>query len=81
MTEDEKQEVDNVVSLLDSVNSRELVNFCTQETKPRHRSVDESELDRLAGKNNTFATNYQTKWAITVFKGTYDYYSVILYHL
>ena len=72
LTNDEQAEVDSVVELLESVNSKELMDFQTQETRPRHISVDESELDRLAGKNTAQATNYQMKWAVTVLKGIYN---------
>ena len=50
MTKEEEEEVANVVSLLDSVNSKELVDFATQQTEHRHRSVTEAELDHLASK-------------------------------
>ena len=69
MTQEEEEEVQNVVSLLDSVNSKELIDFATQQTEHRHRSISEAELDPLAGKNNAQTTVYQTKWAIAVFKG------------
>ena len=69
MSKDEKQEITTVISLLDSVNSKELMDFSTQQTESRHRSINESELDRLAAKNNALTTNYQTKWAVAVFKG------------
>ena len=69
MSKDEREEITTVVSLLDSVNSKELINFSTQQTESRYRSVNESELDRSAAKNNALTMNYQTKWAVAVFKG------------
>ena len=37
------------------------MDFATQEIGGRHLTVSESELDRLASKNNAEMTNYQTK--------------------
>ena len=74
LSKDEQEEVDRVLGLLESANSKELMDFQTQETGARHISVSETELDRLAGKNNAQTTNYQTKWAVTVFKGIYNHF-------
>ena len=60
-TQEEKEEIEHVVSLIDSVNSKELMDFSTQENTIRHKPVSTAELDRLAGKNNAITTNYQTK--------------------
>ena len=69
MSYDEKEEIAMVLSQLESVNSKELMDFATQETGGRHLTVSKSELDRLASKNNAEMTNYQTKWAVTVLRG------------
>ena len=69
LTEDEKQEVENVVTLLESAKEDSLKEFEPGSNAARHNTVDSSELDRLAGKNNSQSTNYQTKWAISVIKG------------
>ena len=66
-----------IVSELESVNSREVIDFATQQDTilpQRHKEVTDLELDRLASKNNAESTVYQTRWAITVFKG-------IIFHL
>ena len=78
MSEEEEEEVAIVISQLEGVNSKELIDFATQETEHRHLVVDESELDRLASKNNAQTTNYQTKWAVTVFKGNLINFSSII---
>ena len=79
MTNKEQEEIETVVELLDNVNSKELIDFATQQTKHHHRHVNESELDRLAEKNNAQTTVYQTKWAVTVLKGKKNTYSVKIY--
>ena len=68
LTQEEAEEIANVVSVLDNVNSRELIDFCSQENTLRHKGIDDSELDRLAGKNSAIMTIYQTKWARAVMK-------------
>ena len=72
LTQEEREEIANVVSLIDSVNSRELMDFSTQENPTRHKPVSSEELNRLAGKNNAITTKYQTKWALTVLRGIYN---------
>ena len=65
------------MSELDSVNSRELMDFAMQSlgnsadvtAKPHHKVLSVDELDRLAGKNSAESTIYQTKWATAVMKG------------
>ena len=73
ITEGEKEEMYAIVDQIDGVNSRELIDFTSQEfaphTKHRHKTVGEDELDRLGGKNMAENTQYQTKWATTVMKG------------
>ena len=61
MSYDEKEEIAIVLSQLESVNSKELMDFATQETGGRHLTVSKSEPDRLASKNNAETTNYTTK--------------------
>ena len=74
ITEAEKEEMYAIVEQIDGVNSRELIDFTSQEfappAKPCHKVVTENELDWLAGKNMAENTLYQTKWATTVMKGT-----------
>ena len=71
ISQDEVQEIANVVQAMDGVNSREIIDFCSQQNETRHRSVSDNELDRLAGKNNAITTNYQTRWALTIIQGIY----------
>ena len=68
LTQEEAEEIANVVSVLDNVNSRELMDFSSQENTLPHKGIDDSELDRLASKNSVITTVYQTKWARTVMK-------------
>ena len=68
LTQEEEEEIHNVVSLLDSVNSKELIDFTSHENNIRHKPINLVELDRLAGKNNAITTNYQTKWALAVLR-------------
>ena len=71
-TSEEREEICRVVDELESVNSRELIDFTSQENataNPRHKLVSPAELDRLANKNSSDNTLYQTKWATTVMKG------------
>ena len=69
LTQEEREEIMNIVESLPSVNSHELLDFATPVKVLCHKSVNADELDRLACKNNAESTGYQTKWAITVFKG------------
>ena len=75
LTTDEQQEIHNIVTALEGVNSRELIDFTLQEptaaaiANPRHKAVTSEELDRLASKNSAENTQYQTKWAVAVMKG------------
>ena len=68
LTQEEQEDIANVVSLMDAVNSKELIDFSSQENALRHKPINPVELDRLAGKNNAITTNYQTKWALTVLR-------------
>ena len=68
-TEEEKKEVENVVTLLEAAKADSLHDFENENNLLRHNPVDSTELDRLAGKNNAKTTSYQTKWAIAVVKG------------
>ena len=77
LTQDEKEEMLTIVQGLEGINSRELIDFTSQEftipgnaANQRHKQVTSEELDRLANKNSAENTQYQTKWAVTVFKGT-----------
>ena len=76
LTQAEEEEIANVVSVLDGVNSREVIDFSMQQPEPRHKGISNSELDQLAGKNNAITTQYQTKWAYAVFKAKYTIFSV-----
>ena len=74
LTPAEQVEVENVVTLLDSVKENSLddfedVNECHQNT--RHKKVTDTELDHLACKNTAQSTAYQTKWAVAVMKDKY----------
>ena len=65
------------VNELESVNSREVIDFVSQEYSceaetVRHKVITSEEFDRLARKNSTQSTNYQTNWAIKVIKGNYN---------
>ena len=68
LTEDEKNEVENVVTLLKSAENNSLEEFDLETSLVRHKRISESELDRLARKNSAQATCYQTKWALVVMK-------------
>ena len=63
LTQAEQEEIANVVSVIDGVNSRELVDFSMQQNERHHKGVSDVKLDCLAGKNNAITTQYQTKWA------------------
>ena len=73
LTQEEQDEMIAIVEQIDGVNSRELINFTSQEytapAKPRHKAVTNEELDRLASKNMADNTLFQTKWSVTVIKG------------
>ena len=78
LTEEEKEEMYAIVSQLEGVNSRELIDFTSQENAPpataappRHKVLTEKELDCLADNNSAQQTKYQTKWAIAVLKGMF----------
>ena len=74
LTEDEHSEVENVVTLLDTAKEDSLEQFEDVETNQqnaRHKKVTETELHRLAAKNNAQSTSYQTKWAVVVMKDRY----------
>ena len=74
LTEDERMEVNNVVTLLESAQEDSLQHFDLDENTTcgtQHKNVSEEELDRLAGKNNAQVTSYQTKWASVVMKAKY----------
>ena len=67
-----KEDIMSLVEQLNNATSREVIDFVSQDTPQlplRHKGVTDAELDRLAAKNSAEATIYQTKWAITVFKG------------
>ena len=73
LTQDEREEIMNIVDALDSVNSRELIDFAMPTKELRHEAITSEELECLTSKNNAESTGYQTKWAITVFKGSTNY--------
>ena len=69
LTEEEQMEVNNTVTLLESVKDNSLDDFKTEGNNAAancHKNVSETELDRLAGKNTSQATAYQIKWAVVV---------------
>ena len=71
LTEEERAEVTNVVTLLDCANEDSLQHFEVDENTAsanRHKKLSNEELDRLAGKNSAQATSYQTKWAVAVIR-------------
>ena len=69
LTEDERNEVQQVVTLLEAADRDSLEDFKNKTNLLRHNPINDAELNRLAGKNNAQSTSYQTKWAICVFKG------------
>ena len=71
LTEDEQNEVDNVVTLLEIAKEDSMQDFENETNLLRHNPIDNTELDRLAGKNNALSTSYQTKWSVAVMKGQY----------
>ena len=80
LTQDEREEIATVVLMIEGANSQELINFTVPENNVGHKSVSESELDRLAGKNSAVTTQYQTKWAVTVTRGMFEYFLNIFFH-
>ena len=71
LMQEEQDEVNNVVTLLDTAKDNSLDQFEPSENSPfaaRHKCVSDEELDRLAGKNSAQSTSYQTKWAVVVMK-------------
>ena len=71
LTADEQTEIDSVVTLLESAKEDSMEQFEPGENTNRHKEVNDSELDRLAGKNSAQSTTYQTKWAVVVMKDRY----------
>ena len=75
LTQEEKEEMYVLVNELEGVNSRELIDFTSQQDAasepPRHKAINTQELDRLAHKNCAEQTHYQTKWAVAVMKGEF----------
>ena len=78
ISDEQRDQLLKLVDQIDGSTSKEVIDFATQEEAKlpsRHKSVTDEELDRLASKNSFEATVYQTKWAVTVFKGTkYSYF-------
>ena len=77
LTQEEKHEILNIIEEMDGANSREIIDFVSQECETaaatatiRHKVVSPEELDRLACKNSAESTLYQTNWAVRVIKGT-----------
>ena len=59
------------MALLDSAKEDSINNFeIDLPQNARHNPINNSELDRLASKNQALNTGYQTKWAVEVMKGT-----------
>ena len=82
LTQEEKEEIYRVVEQMEGVNSREVIDFIDDDTTiaampTRHKVITSEELDRLASKNSADSTAYQTKWAVTVMKGTINQYLCI----
>ena len=71
LTQEEKDEVTNVVTLLDAAKDNSLDQFEPNKNSPfaaRHKHLSDEELDHLAGKNSAQSTSYQTKWAVVIMK-------------
>ena len=71
LTQEEQDEVSNVVTLLDAAKDNSLDQFEPNENSPfaaRHKHLSDEELDHLTGKNSAQSTSYQTKWAVVVIK-------------
>ena len=74
LTKDEKEVICWVVDQLEHVNSCEIFDFTDSQdalVDPHHKIVSNDKLDYLAGNNSSENTQNQTKWAVTVIKGTY----------
>ena len=71
LTEDEQKEMENIVTLLESVPENSLDDFEPVQMSNRDKQVNDYKLDRLAGKNSAQSTTYLTKWAVIVFKDKY----------
>ena len=76
LTQDQREEITSIVQEIQGVNSRELIDFTSQEftipgnlTNQWHKAISSAELDTLAGNNSSENTQYQTKWAVAVMKG------------
>lgn len=50
--------------------------FEEQAATSRHVMCTATDVDKIAGQNNTDSTKWQTKWAVTVFKGNFTQLSV-----
>ena len=74
LTQEEFQEIENIVTEMEGVNSAELVDFVSQETTLQHKPITDRELDRLASKNSALTTQYQMKWAQVVIKGQLQHF-------
>ena len=70
---DEEEEIAKVVTLIEGADYQDLDDFELPKTRPHHSTVSETELDQLASKNNATTTTYQTKWAVSVMRGTIFY--------
>ena len=74
LTEEEHTEVNSIATLLQSAKENSLDDF---ENDPNtehaacHKTLSETKLDRLAGKNSAQATTYQTRWAVIIIKDKY----------
>ena len=83
LTADEQEEVENIVTLLDSAKENSLEQFELDENTiltTRHKNVSEDELDCLASKNNMQATTYQTRWAVAVTKDKFYPLYIVIFH-
>ena len=79
LTDEEYHEMCSIVTEFQGNNSRDLIDFLSQQPEPHHKAVTPEELDRLASKNNAESTGYQTKWAITILRGnSIQFLSLIL---
>ena len=69
-----QEEKDEVMDIVNNINPEEFAQEIEQ-AQPvksnRHLGIQDTELDRLAAKNNALETHYQTTWAKTVFLGIY----------
>ena len=72
ISEEQREELFKICDEIQHSTTREVIDFSTPEEAKlpqRHKHVSDKELDRLASKNSAETTLYQTKWAVTVFKG------------